>query len=549
MIRLHSIVSDSRGIAIIAVTLVIVVGGLLGTAIISQTTQDVKETDRSFSFKQALFLAESGKERAYREIMISNNFTTLATPGVINNIPLQGGSYDLVANTLSDDPNPKIVEIVATGHQDAVDRQVTVVARVIRENVCVWNNAIFGGSGQTGGVINGNCAIYGSVHLLGDGVGEGNSSIEALDLNGTALIHNNYVGAPALLLSKVPPLPTTVFGGETVETLSAKLRVKNGAVGVSGNSEIGQPNVVGNTYKETMDGIYIETNWEDTRWSGNQVFDGVPDPAHVSSDNGTNCLYDLEDYVQMPRVNDPYIDDSSGTDVTYADYDTFFDEPRALTLPPLVLDGSNSAANTIQQYSDAGNFPAGTTVTVNGDSFTVTYGTNTISYDPTHAVDTALLTINGMIKIEGDLILGEKNLDILYDGRGTIYAAGGSGSVDAAEPGVNGDIDVHSHIIPVGIFPTDDVLGLVAKSYMYLADGPGDSNLYMAGAFYAGIKIKSTKQNQIAGTFVCDYFDMGTNVPKIYQVPELINNLPPGLIGSDPIWVTTGFEERSWRVD
>ncbi|RJP66567.1 MAG: hypothetical protein C4532_15975, partial [Candidatus Abyssobacteria bacterium SURF_17] len=238
-----------------------------------------------------------------------------------------------------------------------------------------------------------------------------------------------------------------------------------------------------------------------------------------------------------------------GTSTTYPDYDTFFDT-YCLTLPPLVLDDSNSAAIAITQYQIEGSFPVGADVSVTGDSFTITYGTNSISYDPTHAADTALLTINGMIKIEGDLVIGEKSLDVLYDGRGTIYAAGGTDtSVEAGEAGAIGDIDVHSNLIPVGIFPTQDVLGVVAKRDIYLADGPGDSQLYMAAAFYGGREIKSTKQNQIAGTFVCDVFDMGTNVPKIYQVPELINNLPPGLIGAEDIWITTGFKERSWRVD
>jgi hypothetical protein len=39
------------------------------------------------------------------------------------------------------------------------------------------------------------------------------------------------------------------------------------------------------------------------------------------------------------------------------------------------------------------------------------------------------------------------------------------------------------------------------------------------------------------GTIVSNYFDMGTNVPSIYQVPETANNLPPGMIGQDSIWV------------
>jgi hypothetical protein len=71
----------------------------------------------------------------------------------------------------------------------------------------------------------------------------------------------------------------------------------------------------------------------------------------------------------------------------------------------------------------------------------------------------------------------------------------------------------------------------------------------MTAVFFAGNEIVSAKQNQIAGTFVSTSFDMGNNVPKIYQVPSLKDNLPPGLIGSKPIWVTTGFQERSWQIN
>jgi hypothetical protein len=37
---------------------------------------------------------------------------------------------------------------------------------------------------------------------------------------------------------------------------------------------------------------------------------------------------------------------------------------------------------------------------------------------------------------------------------------------------------------------------------------------------------------------------MGINVPNIYQVPELKNNLPPGMPGAEPIISLT---KRSWR--
>ena len=527
--------SSDRGVAIVAVAMVMVVGALLGAAIITQTSQDIQLTDRTYSDKQALYLAESGKERAYREIMNDDNFTTLGNPAVLNNVSVGGGTFDLTATTLSE--SPKVVRLVSTGRTAVDQSQITVVAEVIRENVNVWNNALFGGAGQVGGVINGNCAIHGSVHLLGEGVAAGNPSIEALDLSGASLIHNNYVGIPATLLAKLPPLPTTVFGGETIESLDAKLRVKNGAVGVSGSSEIGEANIVGNDYKETMDGIYIETDGTETRWTGNQVVGGVPNPDSVQSDNGTEALYDLGDIVEMPDLTDPYTDPISG--ISYASYEAYF-VSQALTLPPLTLDDSTAGVLAIQAAIAGGTLdPA--MVTINGDEFTITDGTNIIHYDPTAPEGGARLDITGMIHVDGNLVVGEKNLDITYSGKGTIFA----GIVGSN----TGTVDVHSNLLPVGTFPITDVLGLMAKVDLNMADGPGDSNLIMAGAFFAGNQALSTKQNQIAGTFVCNYYDMGTNVPKIYQVPALVDNLPPGMIGSDPIWVVTGFQERSWQID
>jgi len=64
-----------------------------------------------------------------------------------------------------------------------------------------------------------------------------------------------------------------------------------------------------------------------------------------------------------------------------------------------------------------------------------------------------------------------------------------------------------------------------------------DSNVAQVrhcGAFYAPNRIICAKQDQIAGTIVANYFDMGGQVPSIYQVPLLAKNLPPGMPGGDP---------------
>jgi len=70
------------------------------------------------------------------------------------------------------------------------------------------------------------------------------------------------------------------------------------------------------------------------------------------------------------------------------------------------------------------------------------------------------------------------------------------------------------------------------------------SQLQLMGAFYAQGRITCTKQSIVMGTFVSNYFDMGTNVPDIFQVPSLADNLPHGMIGAYPILC---LSQVSWR--
>ena len=70
------------------------------------------------------------------------------------------------------------------------------------------------------------------------------------------------------------------------------------------------------------------------------------------------------------------------------------------------------------------------------------------------------------------------------------------------------------------------------------------AQLSIMGAFYSEQTIKTEKQTNVAGTFVASYFDMGKNVPSIFQVPALAQNLPYGMIGNYPIVV---LSRESWR--
>ncbi|HOP79022.1 MAG TPA: hypothetical protein PLZ21_00485 [Armatimonadota bacterium] len=276
-----------------------------------------------------------------------------------------GDSFQLCVRDAGGGDATKIV-ITSTGIAHFGDATTTKTIRVLLEraveNVSPWNNVIFGGVGQAGRSINGNVKMRGPVHLLGDGesftdidgdgkwddnepytdsnsngqydVGEpftdvdgdghrdarepfidvnGNGTRDpaltvtdiAEEISGNADVGTNYNGMPVKLRNKIPNPPTKLFGGENVETLSAKLRVKHGKVNISGSACAGYPNIPGNSVKETLDGVYVSDGW-----GGNKG------ASSVYSDNGAAHGYDLGDgVVKFPALIDPY-----PPYATYADY-------------------------------------------------------------------------------------------------------------------------------------------------------------------------------------------------------------------------------------
>jgi len=439
--------------------------------------------------------------------------------------------------------NPDRIVITSTGSVTygslSATRTIKVLVERKGENVNSWNNVIFGGVGQAGKSINGNVRMRGSVHLLGDGeafndidgdghwdddepytdkngngqydIGEpytdkdgdgkrdarepyidvnGNGTRDpaltvtdiAEEISGNADIGNNYNGMPYNLMDKIPPIPTTMFGGENVGSLSAKLRVKHGRVNISGSAVAGYPNIPGNNVKETLDGAYVSDG-----------YGGNKGTASVNSDNGYANGYDLGDgLVKFPALIDPY--------PPYGSYKDYLDAHS------LHIDGG---------------------LEIGGVSFSASNEYGSISYDKS----TGVLQISGIVRVSGNIEIYGKSKSLTYSGAGTLY------STD--------DINVHCNVLPKYDFPITDRLGLIAAKNMGIATGNGDSQLTMALAMYAQYLISIGKQCEIAGTCVSSFFSM-KNVPHIYQVPKLTENLPPGLPGADPIWVVT-ISVKSWQ--
>jgi hypothetical protein len=528
----------------------IVLVGSMGIA--SYTVTDMKRATVEQKNIVAFEAAQAGLQQsiatAYASLSSTNGIyvtTTYHLSSMINPIasgcvvnatvaPVSGGYSAWITSTATVNGTTKSVRTLVTEH-----------------NVGIWNNAIFAGSGASGQAVNGNVSIAGSVHILGDGEpftdtnGNGvRDSAEAFtdtnhngiwdpgepyvdangdgvytqaepynDLNGngiydppmtvtsldssfrgTGSITNNYSQMPLYLQNLVPAAPMT----NGVQTLSTEVRDKHGKIGLSGTANIGESGVInGGTMKGPVDGTYVTDGW-----AGNKG------AANVTSDNGTDNPYDLGGLgIEFPVISGIGAQTYVATDgSSWSTQDTYL-TTRSLSCPVTTITSSTTA---FSYGPDA-------------------YG-NSITFVPKSGNTPCKLTITGVVRFASDLQIGSKD-SIYYAGNGTLYAP---------------NIYVDGDFLPAAglTFPTTGRAGLIAKRNMYLATGNGSSQLSMAGAFYAQGKIQSAKQNQIAGTFVANFYDLGTNVPNIYQVPSLPYNMPPAMPGDKGYYT---LKIKGWR--
>jgi hypothetical protein len=549
-----------RGSALLITVIILMVMFTLGSALLDLTTTALYRSEFDMLRAQALDVAEAGMEKAIYNLRNTpaGSQPTLSPPSITETLSGAGSYTYSITQGTGDEAGAYV--IISTGTATlgtkSNSRRLRTVVTWSQENVSVWNNCIFGGVGQTGQSINGNVVMRGSVHILGEGEqytdtnnngtydssanggtyapgdwyidSAGNGSLTGpytggvpqlpyvagnqfcepfTDLNGngvydppltqtsladqvggTANIGNNYSGMPANMSALIPSCPTESVGGTAMQSLSAKLRIKHGQCSISGTATVGSPTNGGTPpMKGTMDGAYVSDGYT-----------GTAGASSVYSDNGTSHGYDLGNFVNFPDLVSPETDGG----VNYASHMAYLAASGLVITGPL-----NLTAGTPYSVTDGW-----------GDSLSVDASGN--------------MSISGIIYVNGDINLNRgASSTFTYSGTGTMASTG--------------NVYVHTNVLPQNTFPTSSVLGLIARHQMHLADGPGDSQLQMMGAFYAQEQVTSQKQNSICGTFVSSYFSM-QNVPDIYEVPTLATHLPPGMPGATPIWIVT-THVNSWR--
>jgi hypothetical protein len=506
-------IQSERGAALIVALIILVALGMIAAISIEVSDTEMNIAGNYLNRSRALLAAEAGQARTEAVMNLNPDMTASdSLMAFINADTLLPNSHFKVAM----DTGMPLRKVIAVGYSvqgGAAGIEVTYRHRLNPINI--WNNAVFAGHGQNSMSIRGNVGIHGSVHILGDGepfVDANSNGIRdagepytdanhdgvydapmtadsvGLSMNGTASLTNNYDGMSATLSSRLPALPTTQYAGETVQTLDAELRLKHGTVELDGTGTIGDPNVVGGApaVKETFDGAYASDGY-----TGSQGENGV------HADNGSGNGYDLPDgKVKMPNLDEPYTDKFGTSHISYMTY---------LKSNALVISGNLVLEQGIAQALISG-------------------GSGSIFMDAA-----GNLAVTGMVYVEGDIVIKGAN-PIEYDGRFTLIS--------------EGNVTMDADFLSKGIFPSDDAAGIIAHGRMDL--GVNKSQLQLMGAFFAQEEIITTKQTELAGTLVSNYFG-ATQVPDIYQVPDLVKHMPPGMPGADDVYLYAWMRvPKSW---
>ncbi len=282
-----------------------------------------------------------------------------------------------------------------------------------------------------------------------------------------------------------------------VETLHAEFRVKRGKVELSGSGQIGEPTNPDPSMKGTVDGVFVSDG-----------FTGSSGANAVFSDNGTSNSYDLEAAdIEFPLISGPnakpYTDGSGKTWVNHAAY----------------LDANSMSVSV-------STFTAATAAFAQGpDSLG-----NEIRWQPPTKTQPAYLYVKGLVSFSGDLKLGSGSETLRFSGRGTLYSRGSIA------------VDCNFYPTDAGRFPSTAAVGLIASEDVTLG-GTGGGH-WLTGAIYAQNTARCTMQYNLVGSLVSKYYDLGSQVPNIFQVPSLSDSMPPGMPGDFTYSIT---KVLSWR--
>ena len=578
---------DQSGSALLATVFVLLVVSLLGTTVMSMGQTDLALSSNYRSSINALNLADSGLQASAADLRADyyadptdnwlldwvNTATsppTITTPfpdatgTIVNGLtlsaatlspnPYPGTPYDLgggqalgngtftrtiwLPPTITMENGAPVVNIrvrSAGADGSTATPATTTLDGVVKIDLIdssPYSTGAFFGRGENGDVIRGGpVRIAGAVVVIGNlGTGRrGGSRSTRLDLSNGSSVVNNYAGIDdptsgmGTLADKIPALDSIDFNGDTIDTLNAALHLKDATASTGLAGQLGEPDSAGDGYKETLDAVYSD----------------VP----VSSRTGnvyadTIAASDLPSDLTFPGLSAPYTDLNTG-----AQYPSFADFLNSNSYAPItggdvVIDDSTPSFSYVDPM-----------------------GKGSLIWD----ADTDTLTIDGIVKINGELQIGGGG----GGGRGGGRGRGGGGGDGSALTTVlyegtgviwsTDDININADLYPVGHYVEDGPdadslvdgnLGLIASDEIRIDSAGGNSNVQIMATLFAENRINVRTRANIVGSVVTNALQAnrrgGVN---IWHVPSLgaasPNGMPVGMMFTDiEVAIEEWFQRR-----
>lgn len=419
--------------------------------------------------------------------------------------------------------NFRVRSIGIENHRETPARTVVdAVVRVDVSDLSGYANAMLLGPGKNGDVIKGGILrVAGPMVVVGNPGrrGRGGRPNSELRLGNMSQIINSYrdiarndgLGPVA---SKIPALYPQQYNGDAVATLNTALHLKDVVLDIRPAAALGSPDVTGNRYQETLDGIYT---------------DGYVDQAHRNLHVDEVAPFDLGN-IDFPSLSEPYTDPAGGSQ-----YSEYSDWLEANAYAPM-------ARNDLEITKTTASF-----------SHVDPSGNGSLSWD----ASTETLTVSGLIKIDGKIVLGER----ASSGRG---GRGGPplSAVKYAGTGVlwsTRDIEIKQDLFPAGRYlqdgpdadnQVDGNLGLISSRKIRLDAGSPSANLRVVAALFAEDELDVRSSANVAGSVITRHVGLRSfRRLSVWYVPTLASAAPagmPGTVGAPTISVGVGewFQQR-----
>ena len=582
---------DQSGSALLVTVLVLLVVSILGTTVVSMGNTDLALSSNYRLSINALNLADSGLQASAADLRadyyadpidnwlldwvnMGSSPPTVVTPfpdatgTIVNGLTLSAASpspnaypgtpYELgsaqalgggtftrtiwLPPTITMDNGTPVVNIRvrSTGTDGSIATPATAtldgVVAIDLVDSSPYSTGAFFGDGDDGDVIRGGpVRIAGTVVVVGARPTRRrmrpplfSRSRTRLDLSGGSSITNNYAGIDdptsglGTLVDKLPALDPVEYNGETIESLDAALHLKDATASTGRTGQVGEPDNAGDGYKETLDAVYSDV----------PVFSRT---GNVYAD--TMATSDLPDDLGFPGLTAPYTDLNTGA--SYPSFANFLNSNSyaPITGGDVVIDDSTSSFSYVDPM-----------------------GKGSLIWD----ADTDTLTVDGIVKINGELQIGGGGggggrgrggrggggggsalTTVLYEGTGVVW------STD--------DIKINADLYPVGHYLEDGPdadslvdgnLGLIASDEIRIDSAGGNRNVQIIATLFAEDRIEVRARANIAGSVVTNALRAnrrgGVN---IWHVPQLAatspNGMPVGMMFTDiEVAIEEWFQRR-----